>query len=123
MRYSDKPSPPRNLEVTDITAETAELRWTEPEDDGGSPVTHYVVDKKNLQRQTWIEIGKPDECQLHVGELHDQNRYLFRVAAANSVGVSEPVTLAEPMTAKNPFSENRFSSCIIFRLTLCVFRL
>lgn len=101
----DKPLPPRNLEVTSITAETAELQWAAPEDDGGSAITHYVTEKKNLQRNTWQEIGKPTDCQLHVVDLHDQNKYLFRVSAVNGVGASEPCELAEPVTAKNPFSK------------------
>jgi len=105
----DKPSPPRNLEVFDITAETVELKWVEPEDDGGSAVKHYVVEKMNLQRNTWQEVGQPTECQLRVGDLHDQNKYLFRVAAVNSVGVSDWAGLAEPVTAKHPFSKNTLS--------------
>ena len=68
-------------------------------------MTHYVVEKKNLQRQTWQEVGRPSDRQLKVTDLHDNNQYLFRVSAANSVGVSEPVELGEPVTAKHPFSE------------------
>ena len=102
---SDKPLPPRNLSVTAITAETADLQWEAPESDGGSSITHYIVEKKDVQRKTWQEVGKPAELATHVADLHDQNQYMFRVSAANEYGVSEPVELAEPVTAKNPFSK------------------
>ena len=105
MAFVDKPTPPRNLTVTAITAETADLQWEVPEDDGGSPITHYVVEKKDVQRKTWQEVGKPTELTTQVGDLHDQNQYLFRVSAANQYGVSDPVELTEPVTAKNPFSK------------------
>jgi len=103
---SDKPTPPRNLAVTAITAETADLQWEVPESDGGSAITHYVVEKRDVQKKTWQEVGKPTELTTHVADLHDQNQYLFRVSAANQYGVSDPVELAEPVTAKNPFSKS-----------------
>lgn len=43
---SDKPMPPQGpLEVSDITPETCCLTWKPPLDDGGSPITNYVVEK------------------------------------------------------------------------------
>lgn len=103
---SDKPTPPRNLAVTAITAETADLQWDVPDSDGGSAITHYVVEKKNVEKKTWQEVGKPNELATQVGDLHDKNQYLFRVSAANQYGVSDPVELTEPVTAKNPFSKS-----------------
>jgi len=48
---SDKPTPPRNLAVTAITAETADLQWEVPESDGGSAITHYVVRNATFRRR------------------------------------------------------------------------
>lgn len=33
------------MEITDITPENCSLSWKPPADDGGSPVTNYVVEK------------------------------------------------------------------------------
>lgn len=42
----DKPSPPLGpLDVSDITPETCSISWRPPADDGGSPITNYVVEK------------------------------------------------------------------------------
>lgn len=44
--FPDKPMPPQGpLEVSDITPETCCLTWKAPLDDGGSPITNYVVEK------------------------------------------------------------------------------
>lgn len=44
--FPDKPMPPQGpLEVSDITPETCCLAWKAPLDDGGSPITNYVVEK------------------------------------------------------------------------------
>jgi hypothetical protein len=43
---ADKPLPPQGpLDVSDITPETCSLSWKPPLDDGGSPITNYVVEK------------------------------------------------------------------------------
>ena len=108
----DKPSPPRNLDIPTITAESMDLTWEVPEDDGGSPITGYIVEKKNLSHRSWQEVAKTTELAATVTNLHDGNQYLFRVYAENKFGVSEPVELTEPVTAKNPFSE--FQLCNVY---------
>ena len=103
--YSDKPTPPRNLSVTALTADSADVQWETPDSDGGSPVTHYVVEKRDVERKAWQEVVKVTELTGHITDLRDGGQYLFRVSAANEYGVSDPAELAEPITAKNPFSE------------------
>lgn len=46
LHFSDKPSPPLDLSACDITSESATLNWSKPEDDGGSPITGYRIEKR-----------------------------------------------------------------------------
>ena len=42
----DKPQPPQGpLDVSDITPDNCSLAWRPPLDDGGSPITNYIVEK------------------------------------------------------------------------------
>lgn len=56
--FSDRPSPPRNLAVTDIKAESCYLTWDAPLDNGGSEITHYIIDKRDASRKKaeWEEV-------------------------------------------------------------------
>ena len=106
--YLDKPSPPRNLEVSAVTAETATMQWEVPEDDGGSSITGYIVEKRDISRKMWQKVDSTEELTMIVPKLLQGNKYLFRVCAQNQYGVSEPVEITEPITAKNPFGKYIF---------------
>jgi titin len=93
-----------------MTAESGDITWAAPADDGGSAVTRYIVEKKDVSRKSWNEAGKlaveeDTALEFTVPKLLEGQQYLFRVSAENQYGVSEPVTLTEPVTAKNPYSE------------------
>ena len=53
---TDVPLPPGGpLNVNDVTKESATLKWKVPEDDGGSPITHYMVEKQE-DNGRWVEV-------------------------------------------------------------------
>ena len=44
--FPDKPSAPEGpLEISDVHKEGCKLKWNPPEDDGGVPITEYLVEK------------------------------------------------------------------------------
>lgn len=101
----DKPSVPRDVSVTNITAETATLSWQPPEDDGGKPVTAYVLEKRDASRQTWNALAEVDTSPYQVKGLVEGKQYIFRVCAKNEVGASK-FAESETITAKNPFGKS-----------------
>jgi len=45
--------------VSNITEESCDLSWRAPVDDGGCPVTHYKVEKKDkTDNYDWIPVHK-----------------------------------------------------------------
>jgi len=58
MFCSGVPGPPRLLEAKNITATTASLSWSAPEDDGGSPITNYLIEKKQSTGTRWSKVNK-----------------------------------------------------------------
>lgn len=54
----DCPSPPRNLKAKEITKNYITLSWESPQHDGGSVVSHYVVEKKDTTKMMWATVNK-----------------------------------------------------------------
>lgn len=103
-------SPKGPLAVTDVTAKSCKLAWKKPEDDGGSPITAYEVEKLDVATGKWVRVGKvpatgKDAPEMEVTGLTPGAEYQFRVTAVNDEGDSEPLTTLHGTVAKNPYDE------------------
>lgn len=52
------PEPPTDLKSAGTTKSTVTLQWKQPEDDGGSEITGYILQKRELRRQVWQPVAK-----------------------------------------------------------------
>ena len=57
MLFLARPSAPKELKVVDVSRSTVQLSWAPPEDDGGSPVIDYIIEKREVSRKTWIKVS------------------------------------------------------------------
>lgn len=104
--FLDPPSAPRWLDVTNISRNSADLKWTAPEQDGGSAITNYVVEKRDARRKGWQTVDTTvKELKYTVTPLNEGSLYVFRVAAENTVGVGPFCELPDSVLAKDTFSE------------------
>ncbi|EPB67834.1 immunoglobulin I-set domain protein [Ancylostoma ceylanicum] len=58
VRVKDVPDKPSNISVTDIDSEAITITWSPPEDDGGQPITGYVIEKKEDGRRTFHKVAQ-----------------------------------------------------------------
>ena len=77
--------------------------WEIPESDGGSEITHYLVEKRTVDRKAWQDVGKSTDLSITAKDMQDNAQYLFRVIAVNQYGNSEPAELTEPVHIKSEF--------------------
>ncbi|TXL69173.1 fibronectin type III domain-containing protein, partial [Pantoea vagans] len=53
------PEPPSNPpEIMDVTKSTVALSWARPRDDGGSRVTGYYVERREVSTEKWVRHNK-----------------------------------------------------------------
>lgn len=101
----DEPSKPNNVEVVDWDKDHADLKWTKPDNDGGAPITGYVLEYKDKFSKEWVkakEVG-PDDLAATVDGLKEGNQYEFRVKAVNKAGPGEPSEPTKAIIAKCRF--------------------
>lgn len=112
----DKPSPPRNPQVSENTGERVVFSWEEPEflglgpDAVASEVLTYVVE----MRESTQRVGKPvtttPEQSTPVEKLQLNKTYIFSVAAKNEVGQSDFVD-TKPVSTKLEYGELTIELC------------
>ena len=90
----DVPSPPVGpLNITNVTYNSADLEWKPSENDGGTPITGYLVEYRTATRSTWSKAATVDAKQTTytVGNLMEGTEYYFRITAVNAEGHSQPL--------------------------------
>jgi uncharacterized repeat protein (TIGR02543 family) len=87
------------------TGGAATVLWNVPDDDGGSPITDYVVEFRVATSGTWTTFsdGVSIATTATVTGLAAGSSYEFRVYARNLIGLSQP-SLVSPVVATSPLA-------------------
>ena len=81
-----------NLFPKDYDSGQVTLEWKAPVIDGGSPITGYIIEKKEKNGTKWTKAveTRGELTQAVVPDLQNQQEYEFRVRAVNKGGESQP---------------------------------
>lgn len=84
------------------------MEWTAPKSDGGSPITGYIIQKKEKGSPYWSNaVHVPaSKTKATVPDLTEGQDYEFRIIATNNAGQSEPSEPSDMVTAKARFCKN-----------------
>ena len=72
----DVPGKPKNFSPDEIRAEHVKISWTKPDDDGGVPITGYVVRAMDIENGDWItvaEVGEKIDMHYNSSKNFDQS--------------------------------------------------
>jgi titin len=104
IKVMDVPTAPANLRTSDIRSDSISLDWTKPRSDGGSPITSYIIERRDTSTNYWTRVGSVDghHTSFIVPNLRPGAEYHLQVFAENDMGVSEPCTMSMPVRLPGP---------------------
>ncbi|KAF4079068.1 hypothetical protein AMELA_G00188850 [Ameiurus melas] len=118
----DKPTPPQGpVDMIESSLSAIEFKWRPPKDDGGCPVTNYILERQQVGRNTWTKIGEiPGQPVYRDTAIERGRKYCYRIRAKNSEGISDIMetddiaagTLALPGQPASPRVVSAFKDCI-----------
>ena len=109
----DPPGPPSAPETSDVTKDSCQLAWKTPENDGGSPITGYFIERTQVGSTRWLRCNKEPapETSYKVTDLIEDTEYVFRIAAVNKVGEGPPGPQSVNIQAKDPWRKTSYFTC------------
>jgi len=105
LNVSGLPSVPEGpLQITDIGEHQCTVSWRPPAHDGGSRITNYVLEKRDLrsaESDTWVTVASAvRELSFIVAGLFSGHEYDFRVSACNANGQGPALNSDKPVVCK-----------------------
>ncbi|KAM9658939.1 LOW QUALITY PROTEIN: immunoglobulin superfamily member 22 [Trichechus inunguis] len=98
----DRPKPPQGVEFLELSGNCVHVKWKALKDNGGRPVTQFLVERRAASKKSWIKIGEVDgKVTNFTNKVEEGKAYQFRILAVNSEGVSDPLETNE-VFAGNP---------------------
>lgn len=98
----DEPGAPGQPEPTDWDKDHVDLKWTPPINDGGSPITAYIIEKREKDSPKWIKAAEipGNKTEGTVPHLDENTEYEFRVRAVNAAGPGEASKASKSVITK-----------------------
>ncbi|XP_030634072.1 immunoglobulin-like and fibronectin type III domain-containing protein 1 [Chanos chanos] len=108
------PGPPAPPVLVSATKTCINLEWAPPEDDGGTKILGYLLEKRKKDTSQWValnSVNEPIEAEKYaVRDVTEGSEYEFRVSAINVSGAGEPSKPSALICAKNPNMRPQFKS-------------
>lgn len=89
---TDKPTPPQGpADIMESAVTSVEFKWKPPKDNGGCPVTHYIVERQQVGRNKWSNLGEisGSNSSYKDSDVDPGRRYCYRIRAKNTEGISD----------------------------------
>lgn len=105
------PGPPGRPEVFDISRDGMTLTWYPPDEDGGSQVSGYIVERKEVRADRWVRVNKVAVTMTRYRStgLVEGLEYEHRITAINARGVGKPSRPSKSVVAMDPIGKSSYS--------------
>lgn len=82
------------------------MKWKAPRDNGGKPITGFVIERRAAGKKSWTRTGEVDSSATTFtdDQVDEGQMYQYRIRAVNEAGMSEPLE-TEEVRAGEPVGE------------------
>ena len=101
----EKPGQPGQVKISEVTRRSCRLAWSPPINDGGSPITNYVIEYREAGLYKWTranEVETVPGTSYTVRFLEAETEYEFRVSAVNKAGAGAASECTLPIKTTDP---------------------
>uniref|UniRef100_A0A3P8SWY9 Titin n=1 Tax=Amphiprion percula TaxID=161767 RepID=A0A3P8SWY9_AMPPE len=95
----------QNLKVAYVTKNSCMVSWENPEDNGGTEITQYIVECRQPSQRGWTVVSSDCTKRLMKAPLTEGCEYFFRVSAENKIGAGPPNETKAPVLAVDPIEK------------------
>ncbi|XP_060925116.1 immunoglobulin-like and fibronectin type III domain-containing protein 1 [Limanda limanda] len=88
----DKPTPPQGpSDILESAVTSVEFKWKPPKDSGGCPVTSYIIERQQVGRSKWTNLGEicGSDASYRDSGVDPGRRYCYRIRAKTAEGISD----------------------------------
>lgn len=89
---TDKPTPPQGpVDIMESAVTSVEFKWKPPKDSGGSPIINYIIERQQVGRNKWSNLGEiPGNSPTYKdSDVDPGRRYCYRIRAKTVEGISD----------------------------------
>lgn len=98
MTLTGLPGQCKDIGSSDVTKNSCQISWEMPENDGGSPIISYTLERREASKKTYMPVLSGENVLTHpVKDLYVNCEYFFRVKAVNKVGAGAYLELRNPV--------------------------
>ncbi|XP_060892969.1 titin-like [Labrus mixtus] len=99
----ERPGPPSELNVDEVSADFISLSWQPPHYTGGCEISNYVVEKRDTGSTIWQTVSATvARTSIKIPRLTQGTEYQFRIASENRYGKSQ-FAESQHIVAQYPF--------------------
>lgn len=118
----DKPTPPLGpVDIIESSSTCIDFKWRVPKDNGGCPITNYILERQQIGRNSWKKLGKiGPEPKYRDADVDHGRKYCYHIRAETDYDVSDMMetddiqagTKAFPGPPSVPKIVSAFKDCI-----------
>lgn len=78
------------MDIIESSSTCIDFKWRTPKDDGGSPITDYILERQQIGRNSWKKLGKiGPEPKYRDTDVDHGRKYCYHIRAETDQGTSE----------------------------------